>query len=97
MKQETVKDIITSIKFSNTILKYLFDYLKNHGDIDELIDDYEITEDARDEIRIAGYSVKNDYTIVVDVEFFDEISENGIGLETYNIDIIDFQNWLEEL
>lgn len=97
MKQETVKDIITSIKFSNTILKYLFNYLKNHGDIDELIDDYEIAEDARDEIRIAGYSVKNDYTIVVDVEFFDEISENGIGLETYNIDLIDFQNWLEEL
>ena len=97
MKQETVKDIITSIKFSNTILKYLFDYLKNHGDIDELIDDYEIAEDARDEIRIAGYSVKNDYTIVVDVEFFDEVSENGIGLETYNIDLIDFQNWLEEL
>jgi hypothetical protein len=97
MKQETVKDIITSIKFSNTILKYLFDYLKNHGDIDELIDDYEIAEDAMDEIRIAGYSVKNDYTIVVDVEFFDEVSENGIGLETYNIDLIDFQNWLEEL
>lgn len=97
MKQETVKDIITSIKFSNTILKYLFDYLKNHGDIDELIDDYEIAEDTWDEIRIAGYSVKHDYTIVVDVEFFDEVSENGIGLETYNIDLIDFQNWLEEL
>ena len=97
MKQETVKDIITSIKFSNTIIKYLFDYLKNRGDIDELIDDYEITEDVRDEIRVAGYSVKNDYTIIVDVEFFDEVSENGIGIETYNIDIIDFQNWLEEL
>ena len=97
MEQETVKNIITSIKFSNTILKYLFDYLKNRGYIDKLIDDYEIIEDTWDEIHITGYRVKKDYNIVVYVEFFDEVSENGIGFETYNIDLIDFQNWLEEL
>lgn len=97
MKEENIKKFEEIIKKSFLINKYLENYLKE--DIEQIIDDYELDleEMSDDEVpHIIGYYLKNNDTIIVTINFFDECSETGIGLETKEININDFLEWLKD-
>lgn len=93
MKKENIDQINKSINLSGLIINYLYDYLKDK--IDELIEDYEISEENIDEIQIIGYKLIKPNIMKVYVMFFDECSESGYGLEDYNVVIEDFNRFLD--
>jgi len=96
MKQENIKEVLKIIRKSFIINKYLENYLKD--DIEQIIEDYDLNPDYNENEMptIIGYILNKPDNIVVSINFFDEGSENGIGLETRDININDFLNWLKD-
>ena len=96
MKQENINEFKEIIRKSFIINKYLEDYLKD--DIMQIMEDYELNPDYNENEMptIIGYTINKPDNIVVSISFFDEASENGIGLETRDININDFLNWLKD-
>lgn len=96
MKQENINEFKEIIRKSFIINKYLEDYLKD--DIMKIMEDYELNPEYNENEMptIIGYTINKSNNIVVSISFFDEGSENGIGLETRDININDFLNWLKD-
>ena len=103
MEQKILKEIEKTIKSSHLIIDYLTDYLKD--DINRIIDDYELDVDHmnNDELpHITGYHygfsdlMRYNNKIRVIINFFDECSESGIGIEEIDVDLTNFINWIDE-
>ena len=97
MEQEQLNEIKKMIKSSAYIINYLNDYLKD--DIDQIIEDYEldIEQMADDEVpQVIGYRFGYNNIIHVIINFFDECSESGIGLNYKKVDLTDFITWISE-
>lgn len=97
MEQNILNEIKKTVKASMLIINYLEDYLKD--DIDRIIDDYDldIEQMADDEVpHIIGYYYGFNDNIHVTINFFDECSESGIGIEEIDVNLTDFINWLSE-
>jgi len=97
MEKKHLYEIVKSVKSSVLIINYLTNYLENN--INRIIDDYELDTERMgdDEVpHIVGYKFTLNNIIKVTINFFDECSESGIGIEEIDVDLTDFMNWLDE-
>lgn len=97
MEQNQLNEIRKAIKSSVIINSYLKDYLKD--DIDRIINDYDLDIERMaddEEPHIIGYYYGFNDNIHVTINFFDECSESGIGIEEIDVNLTDFITWVNE-
>ena len=90
MDQKSINNFVINIKASFIINTFLFDYLDEHGYLDDIKE-----ENNPDEIHVVGYPFKNG-VIIVAVAYFDECLECGTMYEEFDIELEDFIEYLKE-
>ena len=89
MDQKSINNFVINIKSSFIINTFLFDYLDEHGYLDDIKE-----ENNPDEIHVVGYTFKNG-VIIVAVAYFDECLECGTMYEEFDIELEDFIEYLQ--
>jgi hypothetical protein len=91
MKQKEIDNFVINIKASFAVNEFLYDYLDEHGYLDDIKEDNDPNE-----INVVGYNFKNDI-ITVSVVYFDECCGCGVGSEQFDIELKDFVNYLNNI
>lgn len=93
MTGQEIKNFIINIKVAPIINSFLFDYLDEHGKLDDIKE--ELYEDNYDDIHVVGYTC--DVNIIkVFVIYPCECTDTGMMFEEFSIELDDFINYLKE-
>lgn len=93
MTGQEVKNFIINIKAASIVNSFLFDYLDEHGKLDDIKEEL---YDSSDDIKVVGYSC--DVNIIkVFVIYPCECTDTGMMFEEFSIELDDFINYLKEI
>lgn len=87
-------DLIKTLKLNEIIKDILYHYLLKNGYFDDLYDDPD--EFIYHEVDVVGYAFNSEKeSIEAKVIYEDEVCDSGIGYETYDISIKDFEEFMK--
>ena len=90
MNEREINNFIINIKASAIINSFLYDYLDDHGEFNDIKE-----ENNPDEIQVVGYTLKYDI-IFVSVVYYDACCECGTMYGEFDIPLNDFIEYLKE-